>query len=165
MRLEVEIIADSKLDQPIGHQRLQDAVIAAANYRGFRNGKIGVRVTDDATIAALNRKHLGHDYPTDVISFGYENDGQYLEGELVVSLDTAKQRSAELGWSAGSELLLYVVHGTLHITGMDDQDPGQRRHMRKAEQEVLVRLGIREAASFAVEAPVAPAGRQTEESR
>lgn len=156
-RLEVEVIVDSNLNHSIDHQRFHDAVIAAAEHRGFRTGRIGVRVTDDATIHELNRKHMGHDYPTDVISFGYESRQQHVEGELVVSFDTARDRADEIGWPVSSELLLYVVHGVLHIAGMDDQDPEERRQMRRAEQEVLNQLGIGDAASFAADLPVASA--------
>jgi probable rRNA maturation factor len=163
--LQVEIIVDSHLKLPVDRQRVVAAVREAAQSQGFHRGSVGVRVCDDQTIHELNRKHIGHDYPTDVISFGYQQQQHYLEGELVVSLDTASQRAGELGWPVASELLLYVVHGVLHIAGMDDLQPHDRRQMRKAEQQVLGRLGIADAASFDADRPVAAAtGRRGEES-
>ncbi|KAA5541559.1 rRNA maturation RNase YbeY [Roseiconus nitratireducens] len=106
------------------------------------SGELGVRFTDDATIHEINVRHLSHDYPTDVISFPYSDQPPRLEGELVASVDTALENAVEAGWAAGNELLLYVIHGVLHIAGMDDATPSQRREMRVAEQAVLNQLGI-----------------------
>jgi len=105
---------------------------------------IGIRITDNATIRQCNRQFMNHDYPTDVISFGYDLCPPRLEGEMIVSEEMARQRARDVGWSPDNELLLYVVHGTLHITGMDDQNAASRAAMRDAEQQVLVRLGISE---------------------
>lgn len=90
----------------------------------------------------MNRQYLSHDYATDVISFGYQADPPRLAGEMVISAETARQRAAEIGWSATHEMMLYVIHGTLHITGMDDGDRDQRAAMRAAEREVMHRLGV-----------------------
>ena len=67
---------------------------------------------------------------------------------MIVSAEMARQRAQDVGWSSDHELLLYVVHGTLHIAGMDDQDANSRAAMRHAEQEVLVSLGIDEIMRF-----------------
>ena len=67
---------------------------------------------------------------------------------MIVSAEMARQRARDVGWSFDSELLLYVVHGTLHIAGMDDQDAQSRAAMRGAEQQVLVSLGINEIMHF-----------------
>ncbi len=131
---------------------VRDAVIAAAASQGFTGGVIGVLVTDDATIHEINREHLQHDYPTDVISFAYGVDGTRVEGELVVSLETAQREAAELGWTILNELLLYVVHGTLHIGGLDDRSESARCEMRRAEQLVLQSLSIDDASRFSPDA-------------
>jgi probable rRNA maturation factor len=139
------------------------AVRAAAAYRGCRQGTIGVAVVDDAAIHAVNQRHLQHDYPTDVISFTYALDPPHVEGELVVSWQTAERASLEAGWPAADELILYVVHGTLHITGMDDASSDQRQAMRGAEREVLAQLGIGQppaAGADAGTATPAAGGRQ-----
>ncbi len=124
---------------------VQNAVTVAAQARGFASGRIGVMVTDDETIHEINRRHLDHDYPTDVISFTYDRSGATVEGELVVSLCTARRSASELGWDWRYELLLYVVHGTLHICGLEDSSPADRAEMRSQEQAVLERLGIADA--------------------
>jgi probable rRNA maturation factor len=124
---------------------IENAVTTAAKSSGFSLGRIGVMVTDDDTIHELNRRHLDHDYPTDVISFTYDRSGATVEGELVVSLCTARRSASELGWDWRYELLLYVVHGTLHICGLEDSSPADRAEMRSHEQAVLQRLGIADA--------------------
>ena len=113
----------------------------AANFRGFGGGRIGIRITDDVTIRDLNKTHLGHDYATDVISFSYSAGTNDLCGELVASAETAARLSRD-DWTATAELSLYIVHGTLHITGMDDQVPEDRRAMRDAEEKIMKMLGF-----------------------
>jgi probable rRNA maturation factor len=126
-------------------QSIREAVHVAAQSQGYGRGQIGVLVTDDPTIHEINRRHLQHDYPTDVISFPYGCDADHVEGELVVSLCTARRWAAEVGWDWQTELLLYVVHGTLHICGLEDSTAEQRQQMRAAEQAALAKLGIRDA--------------------
>ena len=150
--LHTEIIFDDDVASPVAAARLQQAVAAAAACRGFQRGALCVRVTNDARIHEINRDHLGHDYPTDVISFAYHAKHPTIEGELVVSVDTARERAAELGWSIDKELMLYVVHGTLHIAGMDDQEPDDRKAMRKAERTVMMELGITDIERFEADA-------------
>ncbi len=109
---------------------------------GITVGQVSVAVVDDPTIHELNRRHLEHDYPTDVISFVLESREGYLDGEVVVSADTACTVATELGWPAENELLLYVVHGTLHLVGYDDQSESDREEMRNRERHYLARFGL-----------------------
>mgnify|MGYP003784159847 CR=1 FL=1 len=139
----VELAADARWQQSI-----RDAVHVAAQAQGYCRGQIGVLVTDDNTIQEINRRHLQHDYPTDVISFPYGCSADEVEGELVVSLCTARRWAAEVGWAWQTELLLYVVHGTLHICGLEDSTAEQRQQMRAAEQAALTELGIRDASGL-----------------
>lgn len=122
--------------------RIRQAVVAAAAELGFAQGSIGVRISDDQSIHEINVRHLSHDYPTDVISFPYSEDVSLIEGELIASVETADQNAVDVGWETGNELLLYVIHGVLHIGGMDDHDDHDRAEMRAAEHAVLTRLGI-----------------------
>lgn len=141
-RLSIEIIADDPLPESHWNDSIRRAAAAALVHRGFAVGEVGIRITNDEKIRIINRVHLGHDYETDVISFGYTAEAPRIEGELAVSLDTARRTAEALAWSIEHELLLYVVHGTLHLTGMDDQDPQSRRMMRDAEVAVMRTLGI-----------------------
>jgi len=131
---------------------VQKAVTVAAQALGFSSGRLGVMITDDETIHEINLRHLDHDYPTDVISFTYDRTKTTVEGELVVSLCTARRSAIEIGWDWRNELLLYVVHGTLHICGLEDTSPAERAEMRSQEQAVLERLGIVDARRYSPDA-------------
>ena len=112
--------------------------------REIRSGKINVVLVDSSTIQQYNRDFLHHDYPTDTISFPIEDrrsDG-HLEGEVLVCTEIARERAEEFGWTAEEELLLYVVHGMLHLVGFDDATPEQRTVMQEKEWNYLAALGI-----------------------
>ena len=146
--LHVEIVTDPHVSSPISSLLVRAAVVAAANDQGFKRGEIGVRITDDLSIHRINLDHLGHDYPTDVISFDYGSEGTTIEGEMVVSAETAACRAADLGWPVEHELVLYIVHGTLHIAGLDDLSDSDRKQMRAAEQRVMLALGVEAITRF-----------------
>jgi len=119
--------------------RLAEQILRDA---GIRGGSLSIAVVDDPTIHELNRQFLQHDYPTDALSFLLERDCDRLEGEVIVSADTAARVAAELDWPAEDELLLYVVHATLHLVGHDDATVELRAAMRDAERRYLAQLGI-----------------------
>lgn len=101
-----------------------------------------ISIVDDPTIHELNREHLNHDWPTDVISFVFENLDGNVDGEIIASHDTATKLAYQAGWSVQDELLLYVTHGLLHLAGLDDIQDVDRTEMRLAEQRCLLELGL-----------------------
>lgn len=109
---------------------------------GIETAEISVAIVTDAMIAGLHEHYLGNRDPTDVLSFALEEDDRHLEGEVVVSAETAMKWADRIGWSPENELLLYVVHGTLHLVGYDDQTPSARRKMRQAEKIIFQELGM-----------------------
>ena len=163
--LQIEIIVDEDVACPVSMPRLQRAAAVAAAHQGFQSGEICVRVTNDLRIHEINRDHLRHDYPTDVISFTYRATPPTIEGELVVSVDTASRRAQELGWSVDKELILYVVHGTLHIVGMNDKTSHDRESMRAAERSVMIELGLSDIAQFAVDTDSTTPPSSSQETR
>jgi len=131
-----------------GHLAI-DAVwlIALARHvlggEGIRCASLSIALVDEAAIHAVNRRHLGHDWPTDVISFRLSEPGEpSLVGELVVSAERAVSVARRLGIDAQAELALYVVHGLLHLCGYDDRTPHDVDAMRRREGEVLAREGL-----------------------
>lgn len=108
---------------------LCDAEIAEA--------QVSLAIVDDPAIAALHEQFLDDPTPTDVLSFVLEQSPGLLEGEVVVSADTAKACAPRYGCSAEDELLRYVIHGTLHLVGYDDTTPKKRAVMRKMESKYL----------------------------
>jgi probable rRNA maturation factor len=118
------------------------ACIALAGL-GRHRASVSIAVVDNATIHAVNRTHLGHDWPTDVISFPFSTpDDPVLTGELVVSAEMACDSAREIGVEPGDELALYVVHGLLHLCGFDDHDEADQESMRRLEGELLSRAGV-----------------------
>jgi len=126
------------IDEP----RLREAILAVLAGQGVTRGAISVAVVDDPAIHALNVRYLQHDYATDVLSFVLEEGDGYVEGEVIVSADTAIAGSTRFGWQPMDELLLYAVHGTLHLTGLDDHSPEEIAEMRALEVRYLAPFGL-----------------------
>lgn len=145
---EVEIENESG-KVPFNAEAAQQLLQKIAADAGFPSGRIEVLIIDDPSIHRLNVQFLGHDYPTDVLAFEMEKDEDagYLEGNIAVSDETAADRAAEYGWPAENELLLYVVHGMLHLVGYDDHSPEDEPQMRAKEREYLASVGIESIAA------------------
>jgi probable rRNA maturation factor len=126
----------------IDAERLEAAVRLAFADSDCTWVEVSVALVDDEMIHELNRQFLDHDYPTDVLSFALEDDPPRLEGEIVVSFDTANRCASEAGWSTDDELLLYVAHGALHLAGYGDKTPEDAAEMRAAEAALLAKLGV-----------------------
>lgn len=122
--------------------RVVELVRAVLQGEAVPSATISVALVDDTTIRRLNRQFLGHDYATDVLSFPLQEEGGCLEGEIVISAQTAARTASQYGWSAAEELMLYTVHGCLHLVGYDDATDEQRARMRRAEQNYLRRFGV-----------------------
>ena len=108
-------------------------------------GSVDIAIVDDHSMRQLNAQYLQHDRPTDVLSFVLEREASSLEGQIVVSIDTAVREAPQFGWSSDEELLLYVVHGALHLVGLNDKTAEEIVQMRAAETQYLKQLGIRQA--------------------
>ncbi|MHC4549015.1 MAG: rRNA maturation RNase YbeY [Planctomycetota bacterium] len=109
------------------------AACKRAAERVLQDRPVVVALVDDETIAGLHERYLGTAGPTDVLSFPH--------GEIVVSGETARREAEARGIPPLHELVLYVVHGALHLEGHDDQTPPARRRMRAAERRILRELG------------------------
>src|SRR5262245_58952401 len=132
----------NETDAQVDSARLAAAVQIVLADSVCKSAIVSIAIVDDATIHKLNRQFLEHDYPTDVLSFALEEPPR-LEGEIIASIDTARREAEEAGWTAEDELLLYAVHGALHLMGHDDHEPDDAADMRAAERAILARLGVR----------------------
>lgn len=127
---------------PIAEDRLRAAAETVLAGEGVAEGELSLAIVDNARIHAVNREFLEHDYPTDVISFRLDDQtGDDWEGEIVASAEYAHGEAQRHGWHPGDELLLYIVHGTLHLVGYDDLTPEKASEMRRMERHYLERLG------------------------
>lgn len=107
----------------------------AASYGRTENG-IGYIFCDDEKILEVNRQFLGHDYYTDIITFDFSS-GKRISGELYISLDTVMSNSELFAASYDSELHRVIIHGVLHLCGINDKRPGERAIMEAAENRAL----------------------------
>ncbi len=132
-------------DQPsltVDEERLRQAVEYVLLAAKIGSADVSVAIVDDPTIHDLNVQFLNHDYPTDVLSFVLEQSADGLEGEIIASADTAIRNAAQYGWPPADELLLYIIHGALHLVGFDDTTAELEAAMRTAETEHLGRFGL-----------------------
>jgi len=105
---------------------------------------LSLALVGDATMARLHERFMGIPGPTDVLTFELAHDarGRCMAGEVVVCVPHAARTARRLGVPLRHELLLYALHGLLHLTGHDDRDDAAYRRMHAAEDRVLTRLGV-----------------------
>lgn len=107
-----------------------------ADEHGRILDRLGYVFCDDETILRVNRQFLQHDYYTDIITFDYCR-GKMLRGDMYISLDTVATNADRVGESYDRELLRVVVHGVLHLCGINDKGPGEREIMEAHENRAL----------------------------
>ena len=107
----------------------------AASY-GKTVGEVGYLFCNDEKILEVNREFLQHDYYTDIITFDYD-EGDTINGDIVISLDTVRSNAEQLGKDYNEELHRVIIHGILHLCGQNDKGPGEREQMEAAEDKAL----------------------------
>ena len=107
----------------------------AAQY-GRKVGEIGYLFVNDEKILEVNKEYLGHDYYTDIITFDYD-EGDVINGDLVISLDTVRSNALLFGKTYNEELHRVIIHGILPLCGINDKGPGEREIMEAAENKAL----------------------------
>ena len=137
MSIEIEIAdtqAHMKVDQAVLKSLVRDVLIALDHPAA----SISIALVDSATIHRLNERYLGHDWPTDVITFPLSDAlDPALSGELVISTEMAVTVARETGGKPLDELALYVVHGLLHLCGHDDSTEELSAAMHRRQSELL----------------------------
>ncbi len=109
---------------------------AVAQTYGKKVGDIAYIFCNDEKILEVNRQYLQHDYYTDIITFDYTED-DIISGDLFISLDTVRSNSEEQNTSYDEELHRVIIHGILHLCGINDKAPGEREIMEAAENKAL----------------------------
>ena len=107
----------------------------AAGY-GKKVGEVAYIFCDDEKILEVNRQYLNHDYYTDIITFDYCEDDT-ISGDLFISLDTVRSNAEAQGTPYDEELHRVIIHGILHLCGINDKGPGERAIMEAAENKAL----------------------------
>jgi probable rRNA maturation factor len=146
----IHILVEPSLLESVPEGALERAAAEALLTRAGNAGSVptdlSIVLTDDAHIRALNRDFLGHDSPTDVLSFpAGETDPEtgvpYL-GDVVISVPRASAQARDAGHELEAEVQLLVVHGVLHLLGHDHRKAGEKDRMWAVQAEILERLGL-----------------------
>ena len=119
---------------------------AVAACYGKKVGDIAYIFCDDEKILEVNKQYLQHDYYTDIITFDYCDDlaemgiKNTISGDLFISLDTVRTNAEQQGTTYDEELHRVIIHGILHLVGINDKGPGEREIMEAAENKALAML-------------------------
>ena len=124
----------------IDRHKTTEWIKAVAQTYGKRVGDIAYIFCSDERILEVNRQYLQHDYYTDIITFDY-CEGNRLSGDLFISLDTVRTNAQQFaGGDYARELHRVIIHGVLHLCGINDKGPGERELMEQAEDHALALL-------------------------
>jgi probable rRNA maturation factor len=107
-----------------------------AHKYGKQTGNISYIFCNDTKIMEVNRQYLQHDYYTDIITFD-DNEGNFLNGDIFISLDTVTENAKEYGVTLDNELHRVMIHGILHLCGQEDHSAEERAEMIRKENEAL----------------------------
>ena len=114
---------------------------AVAVEENCRLGEISVIFCSDAYLLDMNKKYLGHDYFTDIITFDY-SEGELLSGDLFISVDTVRSNAAFYSAKFDDELDRVIVHGLLHLIGYDDHSEEEFAAMKEKENYYLSKRAL-----------------------
>ena len=120
----------------IGKRDTTRWIKAVAATHNRKVGEIGYMFVEDEKILEVNNEYLGHDYYTDIITFDY-CEGNVLNGDIVISLDTVRTNAEKFGKTYEDELFRVIIHGVLHLCGINDKGPGEREIMEENENKAL----------------------------
>jgi len=120
----------------IGKRDTTRWIKAVAATHNRKVGEIGYMFVDDEKILEVNNEYLGHDYYTDIITFDY-CEGNVLNGDIIISLDTVRTNAEKFGKTYEAELFRVIIHGVLHLCGINDKGPGEREIMEENENKAL----------------------------
>lgn len=120
----------------LDYQRLEQWIVQVAYSHKRTVRSLNYIFCDDAEILRVNRQFLNHDYYTDIITFD-DCLGELLRGDIFISLDTVRSNAVSLAVDYERELLRVIVHGVLHLCGINDKGPGERELMERAEDDAL----------------------------
>lgn len=133
----IDFISENVEHPEMDYARVERWIKAVADSYGYMVGSLTYCFCDDAYILETNRKFLSHDYYTDIITFDYTRHGR-IGGDMVISLDTVRSNAEGMGLPYAEELRRVVIHGVLHLCGIDDKGFGEREIMEAAENKALL---------------------------
>jgi rRNA maturation RNase YbeY len=137
---EINYMTQGNATMPaLNESAVQSWIVEVAQRLGQKVGCLTYVFCDDEYILQTNREFLGHDYYTDIITFDYTNS-RHIAGDMVISLDTVRSNAEMLKAPYETELMRVIIHGVLHLCGINDKGPGEREIMEQHENEALAIL-------------------------
>lgn len=136
---KITFTADSVTFPDIDRKLVERWVEAVVQSYNKHLGPVTYIFCDDEKILSVNRQFLQHDYYTDIITFDYTN-GNTISGDLFISLDTVRTNAVQQHVIYDDELHRVIIHGILHLCGINDKGPGEREIMEAAENKALSML-------------------------
>lgn len=128
------------VDMPaLNLQEIEKWISRVAQDHGRILGPLTYIFCNDDKIIEVNRQFLNHDYYTDIITFDYSR-GKLISGDMFISLDTVRSNSELVGQTYDAELRRVIIHGVLHLCGINDKGPGEREIMEAEENKALQML-------------------------
>ena len=126
----------------IKKREVSEWIKKVADEYGKKVGDIAYIFCSDEKILEVNKQYLQHDYYTDIITFDY-TEGNRISGDLFISLDTVKTNAEQFADNDYQrELHRVIIHGVLHLCGINDKGPGEREVMEAAENKALSMLAL-----------------------
>lgn len=139
MKQTITIQAEGVTLPAIDAALLERWIDAVVQSHGKVRGQLGYVFCNDDRILEVNREFLNHDYYTDIITFDY-CIGRLVRGDMYISLETVLTNAEAVGATYGRELRRVIIHGVLHLCGIDDKAPGARAIMECHENAALAIL-------------------------
>ncbi len=145
----IRIQVDEPFVAEVDAADLAATLAAALEHEGKADDEVTLVITDDETVAALNRQYRGMDGPTDVLSFPAQEpapgfvsapEAEAYLGDIIIALPFTRRQAAELGRPLAAELRLLAVHGVLHLLGYDHAEPEEEAAMWARQDAILSRL-------------------------
>jgi len=137
---KIHIQIDESFSGDVSPKLLRAAARAALKHQKAKSGSLSIVISGDKTLHDLNKKFLGHDYATDVLSFPSNDPASSYYGDIAISYPRALEQSRHGGHTVKAELQLLTVHGVLHLLGHDHYTAKEKKIMWKAQSEILVIL-------------------------
>ncbi|HNZ00171.1 MAG TPA: rRNA maturation RNase YbeY [Anaerolineaceae bacterium] len=143
--INIAIEVDHVID--IDNSWLEKVASYALNFQSPKpNVDLSIIITDNNLLQELNREYLGIDAPTDVLSFNVDEidpeTGNYYLGDIIISYQKANEQAVTAGHEIQSELSLLIIHGVLHLLGMDHDTPESQEPMWKIQDQILSNMGL-----------------------
>ncbi len=134
--MTIEILTQNVEKPLLDWEKVERWIVEVAHRLGRRTGALTYIFCDDERILEVNRQYLQHDYYTDIITFD-NTTGRLIRGDMFISLDTVATNAEAVGASYDDELMRVIIHGVLHLCGINDKGPGEREVMEAHENDAL----------------------------